>query len=184
MHEYIDIFLTFFKIGAINFGGGYAMLPLLEEELVNRKKWATKEQLLDYFAIGQCTPGVIAINVSTFIGYQKKGICGALCSTLGFITIPFVLIVGIAGILTQYSHLAIIQHALAGVRVCVFVLIIQTMQRLWKNSIVNRQTLGIYLAILSLCVLSFFLPFSIPNGIFVIAAGIFGFFFGAKGESL
>ena len=145
MIDYIDIFITFIKIGAVNFGGGYSMLPLLQEELVNRKQWTTDQELLDYFSIGQCTPGIIAINVSTFIGYKKKGILGALCSTLGFVTIPLFIIILIATFLTNFSHIPLVRHAFAGIRVCVFVLIIQAIQRLWKKSIVNKQTLLIFL---------------------------------------
>lgn len=174
MIDYIDIFITFIKIGAVNFGGGYSMLPLLQEELVNRKQWTTDQELLDYFSIGQCTPGIIAINVSTFIGYKKKGILGALCSTLGFVTIPLFIIILIATFLTNFSHIPLVRHAFAGIRVCVFVLIIQAIQRLWKKSIVNKQTLLIFLVVLGICILSLITPISIPTAIIVITAGIYG----------
>ena len=92
MKELLDLYVAFMKIGAVNFGGGYAMLPLLEKDLVNKRGWTTMDDLADYFAIGQCTPGVIALNVSTFIGYKRKGVAGALASTLGFLAIPILLI--------------------------------------------------------------------------------------------
>ena len=101
MKELLDLYVAFMKIGAVNFGGGYAMLPLLEKDLVNKRGWTTMDDLADYFAIGQCTPGVIALNVSTFIGYKRKGVAGALASTLGFLAIPILLILAIAAFLTN-----------------------------------------------------------------------------------
>ena len=85
VHEYLDLFLTFARIGGLTFGGGIAMLPMLEKELVEKKKWTSNEEMLDYFAIGQCTPGIIAVNVATFVGYKRKGISGGIVSTLGMI---------------------------------------------------------------------------------------------------
>ena len=92
MKQLLLLFITFFKVGLFTFGGGYAMLPLLQDELVRRRKWTTDEELLDYYSIGQCTPGVIAVNVSTFIGYKQKGIVGGCVSTLGMIMPPLLII--------------------------------------------------------------------------------------------
>lgn len=78
MNIYFDLIFTFMKIGAFTFGGGYAMLPLLQREVVENKHWATQEELMDYFAVGQCTPGVIAVNTATFIGFNKKGVLGGI----------------------------------------------------------------------------------------------------------
>ena len=86
MRELLELYLTFVRIGFVNFGGGYAMLPLLEKELVSKRSWTTMDDLRDYFAIGQCTPGIIALNVSTFIGYRKKGVAGAFAATLSLCT--------------------------------------------------------------------------------------------------
>lgn len=183
MSDYLSIFLTFLKIGATNFGGGYAMLPLLQEEIVNKRHWASEEELLDYYAIGQCTPGIIAINVATFIGYKKKGIAGALCSTMGFISIPIVVILLIAVFLTNYAHLPIVRHAFAGIRVCVFVLILHAVEKLWKKSIIDKRTLGIFGVVLGLSLLSRWLPISIPVACLVIAAGLFGIIAGRQGGS-
>ena len=85
MKELADLFVTFAKMGLFTFGGGYAMLPLLEREVVDNKKWATKEEIKDYYAVGQCTPGIIAVNVSTFVGYYQKGIVGGIIATLGVV---------------------------------------------------------------------------------------------------
>ena len=178
MKELLELYTAFFRIGCVNFGGGYAMLPLLEKELVAGRGWTTMEELRDYFAIGQCTPGIIALNVSTFIGHKKKGIPGALASTLGFLTGPIIIILIIAAFLQNFASYEIVQHAFAGIRVCVCVLIIQAILRLWKSSIVNGMALGLYLVILGLNIGSRYLPVSIPAAVLVIAAGVFGILFG------
>lgn len=174
MKELIDLYLAFLKIGAVNFGGGYAMLPLLEEELGKKRGWVTTDELMDYFAIGQCTPGIIALNVSTFIGNKKKGIPGAVASTLGFLTCPVVLILIIAGFLTNFAELPVVQNAFAGIRVCVCVLILEAIIRLWKKSIVDPIAFVLYIVIFSLMAFSGFLPFRVPAAALVIAAGIAG----------
>ena len=176
--ELSELYTAFFRIGCVNFGGGYAMLPLLEKELAQKKGWTTLDELRDYFAVGQCTPGVIALNVSTFIGHKKGGIPGALAATTGFLTGPILIILVIAAFLRNFASYEIVQHAFAGIRVCVCVLILQAILRLWKSSVVNRMALGLYLVILALTVGSRFLPVSIPAAVLVISAGIFGVLFG------
>ena len=92
MLELIKLYITFFKLGIVNFGGGYAMLPLLERELADKRGWTTSEELADFYAVGQCTPGAIAVNVSTMIGYKRKGVLGGIAATLGFISPAFIII--------------------------------------------------------------------------------------------
>ena len=92
MKELLELYLAFLRIGAVNFGGGYAMLPLLERDLVKDRGWTTTEDLTDYFAIGQCTPGLIALNVATFIGSRRKGVAGSIAATVGFVTMPIIII--------------------------------------------------------------------------------------------
>ena len=174
MKELLELYLAFLRIGCVNFGGGYAMLPLLEADLVGKRHWTTTEDLMDYFAIGQCTPGVIALNVSTFIGYKKKGIAGAFTATLGFLTAPIAIILVIAAFLTNFATLEIVQHAFAGIRVCVCVLILQAILRLWKKSIVDRKTLVLYLVVFLLTASSAYLPISIPAAVLVLASGCIG----------
>ena len=135
MSEYIDLFITFSKIGALTFGGGIAMLPMLEKEIVTNKNWATNEELLDYFAIGQCTPGIIAVNVATFIGYKRKGISGGIASTLGMIFPSIVIILTIAFFLEPYMNLAIVKSAFAGIRVGVAAVIVNAVIGLWKKGV-------------------------------------------------
>lgn len=174
MKELWELFIVFLRIGSVTFGGGYAMLPILTRDLVENRHWATEDELMDYFAVGQCTPGIIAINVSTFIGYKKKGIPGAIVATLGFVTIPIVLILIIAAALSNFASYPVVQHALAGVRVCVFVLVVQAVVRLWKKSIVSVKTFLLYLAVFLLMAFSRKLPVSIPAAVLVLASGLFG----------
>ena len=174
MKDLWELYWAYLKIGLINFGGGYAMLPLLERELVNKKGWTTLAELRDYFAIGQCTPGLIALNVSTFIGQKRKGAAGALAAMAGFLTGPILIILLIAAFLQNFAQLEIIQHAFAGIRVCVCVLILQAVMRLWKSSVVDVFTFVLYLIIFSLSAFSGLLPVKIPAAVLVILAGIAG----------
>ncbi len=174
MKELVELYLVFLKIGAVNFGGGYAMLPLLEEELNKKRGWVTTDELMDYFAIGQCTPGIIALNVSTFIGNKRHGIAGAAASTLGFLTCPIALITIIAAFLEGFAEMPLVQNAFAGIRVCVCVLILEAIIRLWKKSIVDRIAFVMYIVIFALMAFSGLLPFRIPAAVLVIAAGVAG----------
>ena len=180
MKEYLDLFLTFARIGGLTFGGGYAMLPMLQQEVVDRRGWATNEELMDYYAIGQCTPGVIAVNTATFVGNKKAGIPGGIIASLGFLTMPITIILIIAAFLTNFADIPAVQHAFAGIRVCVCVLILQAVLRLWNKAIVDKKTLGLYILILFLTVFSKQLPISIPTAAFVICAGLFGVLSGGK----
>ncbi len=182
MKELIELYTAFLRIGAVNFGGGYAMLPLLQRDLEETRHWTTTDELMDYFAIGQCTPGIIALNVSTFIGHKKKGIPGALAATLGFLTMPIIIIIIIAAFLQNFAELEVVQHAFAGIRVCVCVLIVQAVLRLWKKSVVDAKCIILYLVIFALTVFSKMMPVSLPAAVLVIAAGVFGIFFGKGGE--
>ena len=174
MKELLELYWTFVKIGCVTFGGGYAMLPILERELVDKRQWTTMDDLRDYFSIGQCTPGIIALNVSTFIGEKRKGIKGAIAATTGFLAGPILIILIIAMFLKNFATLPVVQHAFAGIRVCVCVLILQAVMRLWKKSVVDPFTLGLYIAVFVLNALSSFLPFRIPAAILVILSGIAG----------
>lgn len=174
MKELIDLYLAFLKIGAVNFGGGYAMLPLLEEDLNKKRGWVTTDELMDYFAIGQCTPGIIALNVSTFIGNKRKGVAGAAAATLGFLTSPIILVLIIAAFLTNFADIPLVQNAFAGIRVCVCVLILEAVIRLWKKSVVDRISFVIYAIIFLLMVFANLLPVKIPAAVLVVAAGVAG----------
>lgn len=150
MHILIDLYLTFTRIGAMMFGGGYAMLPILQREIVENKKWATTEQLTDYYAVGQCTPGVIAVNTATFIGSQQAGVAGGVAATLGVVTIPAVLILIIAAFLSSFMDSVIVAHAFNGIRACVTALILASVVKLFKGSVKDWPTRIIYIAVLAL----------------------------------
>ena len=142
-----DLFITFAKIGVMTFGGGYAMLPILQRELVENKGWTTEEDITDYFAIGQCTPGIIAINTATFVGTKQKGIIGGIVASLGMVFPSLVIITLIATVLTTFSELAIVKHAFAGIRVAVCVLIFNSVLKLMKSAIKDYYALFIFIGI-------------------------------------
>ena len=169
MKELFDLFITFAKMGAITFGGGYAMLPIIQKEVVEKKKWATNDEVVDYYAVGQCTPGVIAVNTATFIGYKLKGITGGIAATLGVVFPSLVIIMVIAAFLNNFADFEIVKHAFGGIRVAVVALIISSIIKLWKSSIKNY--IGIAIAIVAF-ILGGILKIS-PVYI-VIAAGIVG----------
>ena len=149
MNEYLDLFGTFAKVGVMTFGGGMAMLPILEREIVQNRKWATEEELVDYFAIGQCTPGIIAVNTATFIGQKHRGGLGGIVATLGVVFPSLVIISILAGLITNFSHLAWVQNAFAGIQVCVCVLIFNAVLKLLKKSVVDKRTAAIFLIVMA-----------------------------------
>ena len=152
------LFLTFSKVGAMTFGGGYAMLPILQREVVEDKGWATEEELTDYYAVGQCTPGIIAVNTATFVGRKLAGPAGGIAATLGVVFPSLVIITLIAALLSNFAEAAAVQHAFAGIRVCVCVLILNAVVKLWKKTVVDLPTLLIFLAVLALSLLTSLSP--------------------------
>lgn len=152
MNEYLDLFLTFAKVGVCTFGGGYAMLPILQREVVEGKGWCTDEELTDYFAIGQCTPGVIAVNTATFLGSKRKGIPGGIIATLGMVFPSIVIITLIAAFLTNFAHIAAVGHAFAGIRAAVVALIASSVLKLGKTTVKNLPSAIIFTLVLLLAV--------------------------------
>jgi chromate transporter len=144
----LDLFLTFVRIGGLTFGGGLAMLPMLQREVVEKKGWVSEEELLDWYAIGQCTPGIIALNVATFVGQKQRGIPGGVLATFGTVFPSLVIITVIAAVLQNFADLAAVKNAFAGIRVCVCVLILNAVVRLWKSSVVDAPSLFIYVIVL------------------------------------
>ena len=169
MKTLIQLFLIFARIGGFTFGGGYAMLPMLQKELVENKGWTTNEDLIDYYAIGQCTPGIIAVNVATFVGYKLKGVLGGIFATLGMIT-PSIIIVGIiAAFISGFQDYEVVQWAFSGIRAAVVALILSAMWKIAKKSLVDIFAVAIFLMV---AVLSYFTDIS--PVIFVLAAGLCG----------
>lgn len=169
LKELISLFLAFAKVGVMTFGGGYAMLPILQREIVENQGWATEEELADYFAIGQCTPGVIAVNTATFIGRKRFGVAGGIVTTLGVVFPSLVIISLLAGVITQLSELAWVKNAFAGIRVCVCVLIANAVWKLGKKSIVDKWAAGIFLLVAAAAILTDWSPV-----VFVLFAGVCG----------
>ena len=166
----IELFLTFAKVGVMTFGGGYAMLPILQREVVEDKGWATEEELADYFAIGQCTPGIIAVNTATFVGRKKDGVAGGIAATLGVVFPSLVIISLLAGVITQFSELAWVRNAFAGVRVCVCVLIFNAVWKLGKKAVVDRWTAALFLLVAAGAVLTDWSP--VVFVLFAAACGV------------
>ena len=147
MNILCDLFLTFAKVGVMTFGGGYAMLPIIQREVVENKGWVTEEEVMDYYAIGQCTPGVIAVNTATFIGQKLKGIPGAICATFGVVFPSVVIISLLATVIEAFSHLTWVQNAFGGIRVCVCVLIVNAVTKLYKKAVVDKLTFIVFLLV-------------------------------------
>ena len=169
MKELFELFITFAKVGVMTFGGGYAMLPILQREVCETKHWADDKEIMDYYAIGQCTPGVIAVNTATFIGKKLKGIPGGIIATLGVVFPSLVIITVIAAILQNFAEISYVQNAFAGIRICVCVFIFNAVVKLWKNAVVDKITLILFLLVFAG---SIFL--NISPVIYVLVAGIAG----------
>lgn len=169
MKELWKLFVTFCRIGAFTFGGGYAMLPMIQKEIVEKNKWATEEEVMDYYAIGQCTPGVIAVNTATFIGFKLKGIPGAIAATTGVVFPSIVIITIIAMYFNHFQDYAIVRHAFGGIRIAVTALIVNTVIKMLKTSV--RDWLGILIFGMSFLAVAFF---NLSPIIIVVFSGIIG----------
>ena len=168
--RYVQLFTAFFKIGLFTFGGGMSMLPMLQRELVESKQWLTEEEILNYFAIGQCTPGIIAVNVATFCGYKRAGLSGAIVSTIGIVCPSWIVITLIAGSISRFSDIVWIQRAMKGVYVAVAALLARAVFTFGKKIITDFVTAGIAVgAFLAMSV------WNISGILIVLAAGIIGF---------
>ena len=178
MKELWELFWLFAKMGSVTFGGGYAMLPILQRELVEKRGWVTNEELADYYAVGQSTPGIIAVNTSTFIGEKRRGIVGGIVTTLGFVFPSIVIISLIAAFLSNFAELAVVRNAFAGIQACVCVLILNAVVKLMKGAVKNVPAVVIYLVVLAASVF-----FGLSPIILVVAAGLAGVaVFAARGE--
>ncbi|MBQ7535160.1 MAG: chromate transporter [Stomatobaculum sp.] len=169
MKELLDMFFTFARIGGLTFGGGYAMLPMLQKEVVEKRGWATEDELMDYYAVGQCTPGVIAVNTATFIGAKKRGIPGSIFATAGVIS-PSIVIIGIiAAFIRNFAEMAAVKNAFAGIRVCVCVLIFNAVAKLFKKAVIDLPTTVIFVLVFLGSVL-----FDVSPAVYVVLAGAAG----------
>ena len=169
MRVLMQLYMAWFKMGLFTFGGGYAMLPMIQKEVIEKYHWATEDEIMDYYAIGQCTPGIIAVNTATFVGYYQKGVIGGIVATLGVVS-PSVIIIGlIASLISNFAELAVVRHALLGINVAVCVLMIDAIMNLWKKSIKNIAAFCVFALALLLSVLT-----DISTVWLVILAGVLG----------
>lgn len=133
----VQLFAVFFKIGLFTFGGGLAMLPMLTEELSVKKHWVSRDELIDYFAIGQCTPGIIAVNVATFVGYKKQSVIGAVCATLGMI-IPSILVITVLALFfSNFADAPSVKKAFSGINIAVAALLTKVVFTFIKKAVHN-----------------------------------------------
>ena len=170
MIKLFKMFIAFAKIGLFTFGGGYAMLPMLQRELVDNHGWTTEEELMDYYAIGQCTPGIIAVNVATFVGYTELGLIGALFSTIGIVFPSLVIILAIAAFLQNFAELQIVKDAFAGIRAVICVLILNSVIKLWKQAVKNWSGIIIFSAVFVVALFT-----DVSKVLIIVAAGILGY---------
>lgn len=177
MKELVDLFMIFARMGAFTFGGGYAMLPIIQKEIVERRGWATNEEVMDYYAIGQITPGIIAVNTATFIGYKRKGVVGGIVATMGMVFPSIVIISIIAMFFQHFAEYAVVQHAFSGIRLVVVALIAKTVYDMAKKAVTDKLSLGIFVVGFLLLIL---LPLS-PVW-FVLVAGLIGILANRKKE--
>lgn len=150
--ELLDIYLLFFKMGAVTFGGGYAMLPILRREIVQRRGWLSEEQVMDFFAVSQCLPGIIASNASVFIGYQRRKTPGAIAAALGVVTPSIIIITLIAALMQNFQNEPMVQHALQAISICVCALILEAVISLWKKGVKDWVGVVICIAVFALAV--------------------------------
>ena len=174
MRILLDLFVSFFKIGLFTFGGGYAMLPILQREVVDRHHWVTEEDILDIYAIAQCTPGVIAVNTATFVGTKLKGALGGAAATIAVVTPSIIIITIISSILQSFASIEIVQHALAGIRAAVAALVVVSVSKLYKKGVKGALGNGIFAASLLLVTLLDLSPVWIVAGVLVLSVILTG----------
>ena len=175
--ELLKLYVFFFRIGLQTFGGGYSMLPRFQKLFVDKYKIVTSEEMLDYFTIGQCTPGVISINVATFIGYKKRGIKGGIFATLGMVTPSFLFFLFISFFLELFVDFEMVKHALAGIRLATVALILNTFKKLYKQMIIDRKSFFLFLSVVLLGLLTPMQPIYL-----VIYGGIVGYVLSREGK--
>lgn len=173
LRDLLILYILFFRMGAVTFGGGYAMLPILRREIIQNHQWMDEETIMDYYALSQGLPGIIAINVSVFIGYRRRGIPGGVAAALGMVSPCIIIISIIAFFLSSFQDNPYVQHALAGISVCVAALILDAVISMWKKGV--KDAFGIVVCLVMLC-LSVFTDLS-PI-LLVIACALLGI--GAK----
>ena len=170
MNSTAELYTSWFRIGMFTFGGGYAMLPMIQKEVIDSRHWATEEEIMDYYAVGQCTPGVIAVNTATFVGYKTAGIWGGIIATLGVVSPSLIIISLISALIRNFSSYPVVQHALNGIEVAVCVLMFTSIEKLVKSGV---KGVSGWLLFLGAFVLSYFT--SVSTVLLVMIAGAIGY---------
>ena len=152
MKACLEVFLAFLKMGCITFGGGYAVVPVVERELIKKRGWTTMEEVMDYYTIAQITPGLIAVNLSTFVGYKQKGVLGGIFATVGFVLPGVTLIIALALFISNFAEMPVVKHAFAGIRIAVGALILDTVFKLVKGLFKNIKSTLIYFIVFAISV--------------------------------
>ena len=170
MKELWNLYFSWFKMGLFTFGGGYAMLPMIKREVIAKYHWATEDEILDYYAIGQVTPGIIAVNTATFVGYKLRGILGGIIATLGVVSPSIIIISCVCGLIQNFSDLPAVQSALKGIQVAVCVLMTKAVYDLYKKGVKTIPTFIIFAGALLLATFT-----NISTMILVLIAGVCGY---------
>lgn len=173
----MNIFLTFFKIGSFTIGGGYAMLPIIQREVVDNKKWLGEEEFLDSIAVTNSLPGPLAINCATFVGYRTAGYAGAAAAALGAVLPSFLIILVIAVFFASFRENPIVDYVFSGIRPAVVALIAYALFKLVKSMGVNSFNISVSIAVLLLILL-----LNVHPIVTIVACGTLGFFLNRKGE--
>lgn len=179
MRELWNIFWVYARIGSMTFGGGYAMLPILQREVVDRRGWSDEQTIADYYAIGQCIPGVISVNAAIFLGVDRKGIPGGIAAGMGVVFPSLVVITAIAAFLQSFIEYPAVQDAFAGVSVCICILILNTVCRLWKKSVINKGAFFIFAVVFGGSMAGELLGHAISPILMVIFGAVAGVVLGA-----
>ena len=169
MRKFWELFVSFFKIGLFTFGGGYAMLPMLQREVVEHHGWVTEDEVLDYYAIGQCTPGVIAVNTATFVGVKIAGVLGGAVATLAVVLPSLIIITIISTVLKNFASYEVVQNAFWGIRIAVAALVVVSVCKLYRKGVKGAFGNGIFVAALLLVAVVDISPVWV-----VLAAGVAG----------
>ncbi len=170
MKELIDLYVAWFKMGLFTFGGGYAMLPMIQKEVIEKHHWATEDEIMDYYAIGQCTPGIIAVNTATFVGYKVKKDIGGIIATLGVVSPSIIIISILSTLISNFSEIPVVQHALSGIQIAVCVLMYVAIEKLLKKGVKDVPT---FLIFAGAFVLAYFTDIS--TVVLVLIAGAVGY---------
>ena len=177
MWEFWHLFVSFFKVGMFTFGGGAAMLPLLQAEFADKRKWLTEDELMDFYSIGQCTPGIIALNTATFIGYKRRGVSGAVVATTGIVMPSLIIIILVASVLKNFMDNPYVVHAFAGIRAVVVALIADAVAKLWKRGVKGRFGYAVFAVAAALL-----LVFKLSPVVIVLAAALAGYLYQKRGQ--